>query len=199
MKLRTAATIATSAAAAAAGFLLTRRVHARSFASALIDAAARDIDVTEDIAKNDGRRIREYFAGSRVDPPANWCAAAVTFWVRAAARALSVPMPIAGSLQAKVLGEQLAELAARGRGAWHTAEELRRNPALLKVGDIVVWDRSDPARPETSWFGHVGLVVEIAGETFGTIEGNSGPHGDRVARMKRTLADPRLIGAGRAW
>jgi hypothetical protein len=189
-----------SAAAGALALLWPRRARARGgFGEALVAAAVADLGVSEDIGQNDGRRIREYFSGSRVKPPANWCAAATTTWIREAARAFGVAPPIPGSLQAKQLRDQIREAARRPEGAarWHEAEELRRDPGLLRPGMVVIWDRSDPARPETSWQGHVGIVVgRPEGRTFATVEGNSGEQGDRVARMSRSLADPRLLGAG---
>ncbi len=197
--MRTILVTAASVAAAAGGFLLVRRAGARSFAEALVRAALADVGVREDLGHNDGRRIREFFRSWPVQPPANWCAAATSFWIRKAAGELGIAAPIAGSLQAKAIMDQIQR--AGGVAQWHSAEELRRAPALARAGDVVVWDRSDPARPETSWQGHVGVVLRVdpaAGE-LETVEGNSGPTGDQVARMRRTLRDPRLLGIGRAW
>ncbi|EYF01886.1 CHAP domain-containing protein [Chondromyces apiculatus] len=202
MQRKLVGALCASAAAAAASFavVVVAAPRRRTFAEALLAHAVADLEVREDIGPNDGRRIREYFAGSRVTPPANWCAAAVSFWLRAAARELTIPPPIEGSLQAKQIATQLERAAQAGRGRWTSAPELRRDPAALRAGDVVVWDRSDPAKPETSWFGHVGVVAGgAAGGAFDTVEGNSGPTGDRVARMRRRLDDPRLLGAGRAW
>lgn len=170
-----------------------------SIADGIVRAARADLDVREE-GKNDGPRIRQYFEGSNITPPANWCAAATTTWIREAAREAGLRPPIPGSMQAKKIGEQIRELASTGAAdaAWHSAEDLRRDPSLLRPGDVVVWDRSDPAKPETSWYGHVGVVAST-GRSFTSIEGNSGQVGDRVAEMPRTVDDPRLIGAGRAW
>ncbi|MCC6554013.1 MAG: CHAP domain-containing protein [Polyangiaceae bacterium] len=198
MNPRALAAIA-SAAGAAGGFAAILLLSRRSFARELVAAAVEDLGVREDLGRNDGVAIRAFFRGWPVQPPANWCAAAATAWLRRAASRLRVPAPIPGSLKAKEIGAQLADLAAGGRGQWFGATELRARPELLQVGDLVVWDRSDPARPETAWQGHVGVVVDAGGVSFQSIEGNSGPVGDRVARMSRSLADPRLLGAGRAW
>jgi hypothetical protein len=181
--------------------LWPRRARARGrFGEELVAAALADLrrGVREDLGPNDGRRIREYFAGSRIQPPANWCAAATSTWIREAARAVGVAPPVSGSLQAKELREQIREAARRpgSTARWFEVEELRRSPALLRAGLIVVWDRSDPDRPETAWLGHVGVCVRsAAGRSFEAVEGNSGP-GDRVARMTRSVDDPRLLGAG---
>lgn len=180
---------------------LGRRGSAAPLGDAIVRAARADLNVRE-VTKNDGPRIREYFAESGINPPANWCAASTTTWVREAAAALGLAPPIAGSMQAKKIGDQLRELSASGAAGarWFTAEDIRRDPSLLLPGDAVIWDRSDPAKPETSWYGHVGVVASPASaRSFTTIEGNSGQLGDRVAEMTRSVDDPRLIGAGRAW
>jgi CHAP domain-containing protein len=171
-----------------AGVALLARPRPR-FASELVRAATADLGVREEGA-DDGPRVRAYLAAVGVDAPADWCAAAVSAWLRAAAGAALVPVPVAGSAGAKRLGEQV-------RGApgatWWDGAQLRAEPSRLQRGDVVVWDRG-------GWRGHVGVVVEAPrGGLFRTIEGNSGPMGDRVARMRRSLADVRLVGAGRAW
>lgn len=184
--------------------LLAVTLRARSaaaggvFADALLRAARRDLDrgIREDIGKNDGERIRQYFAGSGITPPANWCAAAVTTWIREAALEAGVaPPPIAGSMQAKKIRDQIEEA-----GQWFDADAVRADPSIVRPGMIAVWDRSQPGKPETSWFGHVGVIVgPSGGGTFPTIEGNSGQMGDRVAAVDRRLDDPKLLGVGAAW
>ena len=73
----------------------------------------------------------------------------------------------------------------------------RIKPADVVPGVIAFWDRSTPGRPDTSWHGHVGPVCEHAiGAAFGTIEANSGPTGQEVARMVRRLDDPKFLGIG---
>jgi hypothetical protein len=42
----------------------------------------------------------------------------------------------------------------------------------------------------------VGVVEAVQGDELVTIEGNSGPATDRVARMRRRLDDPMLLGGG---
>jgi hypothetical protein len=178
-------------------YRLVRRGAAESFATRLVNAVFADLKagVHEDIAPNDGHRIREYFEGSGLTPPANWCAAAVTTWIREAAEETDEPPPIQGSMQAKKIRDQIIE-----NGEWFSAEQLRKNPSLVKPGMIVVWDRSKPDDPSTSWWGHVGVIVSFADTgAFKTIEGNSGTDGTRVAEVTRKLDDPKLLGAGAAW
>jgi hypothetical protein len=58
---------------------------------------------------------------------------------------------------------------------------------------IAVWDRSDPARSSTAWWGHIGVVSQVAASGFHSVEGNSG---DRVAENEHALSDSKLLGAG---
>jgi peptidoglycan hydrolase-like protein with peptidoglycan-binding domain len=153
---------------------------------ALLAAARADLGVREE-RTNDGARIREYFAGTGVTPPAHWCAAALRFWLRAAARAAGVTAPIAGSVGAKAT---MAQLQAAHR--WITADDLRREPARLRPGQIVVWHRGAPG----AYTGHIGVVATVSGRSFTTIEGNSGAASNAVATMARSLADVNLLGCG---
>jgi hypothetical protein len=77
-------------------------------------------------------------------------------------------------------------------GLWVPAQSI--TPADLTPGAVIVWQRGRPG----SWMGHIG-VVDQPGEPghVWTVEGNSGPRGDCVARMDRKLDDPRLFGIGR--
>lgn len=154
---------------------------------ALLEAARADLHVVEE-RTNDGKRIREYFAGTGVTPPAYWCAAAMRFWLRAAAKSIGVTPPIAGSVGAKVFAAQFERA-----GRWVHATDLRREPHRLRPGMIVVWHRGAPNAPT----GHIGVVATVTGAwKFTTIEGNSGDRGDRVAERSHNLADGNLLGAG---
>jgi hypothetical protein len=57
---------------------------------------------------------------------------------------------------------------------------------------IVVWHRGAPG----AWTGHVGVVSQADEQRFRSIEGNSGPAGDRVAEMQHHLGEANLLGAG---
>ncbi|MDC0746690.1 CHAP domain-containing protein [Polyangium mundeleinium] len=155
---------------------------------ALLAAAQRALrqGVAETFA-NTGPVVDRYLAAVGISPPANWCAAAVTAWMREAYMGLGGPPPIAGGARAKAFKEQL-----EARGTWIPAAKL--TAAKVRPGDIAVWHRGDPG----SWMGHIGVVesVDRDGKGFHTIEGNSGTKSDRVALMYRTFADPRLLGIG---
>jgi peptidoglycan hydrolase-like protein with peptidoglycan-binding domain len=153
----------------------------------LLEQARTDLGVREE-TPNDGRRIRQYFAGTGVTPPAHWCAAAMRFWLRTAAHELRVEPPIKGSVGAKVWMQQLEKA-----GRWIHAVDLRREPHRLRPGMIVVWHRGAP----NAATGHIGVVATVTGAwKFTTIEGNSGDRSNEVAERSHNLSDGNLLGAG---
>lgn len=156
----------------------------RLLGRALLDLAA---GVHEEGGHNDGPRVRGMLATVGCAPPANWCAAAVSTWLREAERDLGTVAPIKACAGAKGL---MAELQKLDR--WTGVGDLRAKPELARPGSIVVWHRGAPG----AWTGHVGVVERLDGDTLVTVEGNSGPAGDRVARMRRPLSDPNLLGVG---
>lgn len=157
----------------------------------VLAAAIRDLEagVDEDLGKNDGTEIREMakMSPGGWGPGGNWCAVAASAWL-----AVGAPGLVTGSHGAKALKDQLRH--ARGV-TWYTAAQLRATPLVLRPGAVCFWDRAVPGRPETSWWGHVGIFERLDGKDPLCIEGNSGADGRRVARMPRPLADPRLLGA----
>ncbi len=161
------------------------------FAAEVLAAARRDLfdEATgagvREVAGNSGPRVNALLRAVHVAPPANWCAAAVTSWLRAAEAATGLPSPIAGSAGAKAV---MAQLQAKSR--WWPKHDLPGRP--IEAGMIVVWHRGDPG----AWTGHIGVVENAESDRLETIEGNSGPAGDRVARMRRLLSDPMLLGVG---
>lgn len=170
---------------------------APTLAEALVSAARADLGVGEDLGKNDGKRIRELAdllpanVTTRWTPGANWCAVAAFGWFVQACNAIGIPVPIIGTHGAKAL---LAQLKAEGYG-YINALVIKKGAVLLP-GAIVFWDRAQPGKPQTEWWGHVGVVVDSgAGTKFQTIEGNNGPLGDKVCLMQRTRSDKQLIGA----
>lgn len=167
-----------------------------TLSDAILVAARADLvaGIREDWGHNDGPMIRKYSAPFDTPPGSNWCALAVADWIHRGAVLLGVEPPIAGSPGAKATMDQI--MAADGC-LWFDVDALRANPALVKPGMVPVWDRSDKTRPETSWWGHIGVVSSVGtGGTFKAIEGNSGAASDRVTEMARSLNDVRLLGMG---
>ena len=168
---------------------------------AVLAAAREDLAAgVHETAHNDGDEIRKlYLDPAKIPPGSNWCAAAFWSWLRRACAAVGVPMPIPGSSGAKEIMTQIQHAAKLDPAVqWISAEEARARPELVEEGMVVIWDRSDPEKPATSWWGHIGVVAgSVASGMFPTVEGNSGPVGDRVAGMVRALRDPKLLGFGR--
>lgn len=148
--------------------------------------AALEAGVAE-TSPNDGPVVGQYLRDAGVTPPASWCAAAARAWMHAAAKRLGIAPPVQGSPGAKAF---VAQLDAVGR--WTPREKL--TAADLLPGRIIAWHRGAPG----AWTGHIGVIERYDGNgQIHTIEGNSGPNGDRVARMMRRLDDPLLLGVGR--
>ena len=142
-------------------------------------------NVREDLGRNDGHRIREYLAPWNLKPPQNWCSVAVAAWLRQACELHGLEQPIAGSPGAQATMAQLKKA-----GLWVAASKITDDD--LQPGNIVVW-----RRPPATWTGHIGLLERMSGGEMVCIEGNSGSKADRVARMRRRLDDPLLLGIGR--
>lgn len=78
------------------------------------------------------------------------------------------------------------------RGAWVPAARVREGwrPA---VGDLAIYDRSQPGKPETSWWGHVDRVSEVGETSYRNLGANEGANGSWVEAW--TAYDhPRLLG-----
>lgn len=161
---------------------------------AILSVARADLmaGIREDLGPNDGRDIRRlYLDPLGVSPGSRWCASCLTSWLKRGAALAGVAPIITGSPGAKAI---MAQLVSAGR--WVPRSQLA---GRLRPGWACVWDRSVAGKPETSWWGHVGIAETVDGQSFTAIEGNSGPLGDRVALMQRSLDDPKLLGAGPLW
>jgi hypothetical protein len=171
-----------------AGIGLVRAIFFKpSFASALVDAASVDVGVLEGSS-----RVTQMLANYGIHQPVNWCAVAVGSWIRDAANALGVPMPIPGSASAKSTMLQFQN-ANNPAVAWVPADLARQQPSYVQPGTVVIWQRGDAG----SWLGHIGVVTSSASNGgFSTIEGNDAGTGDRVARGQRRLDAGSLLGFG---
>ena len=162
--------------------------------AAVVARATWDLEngVREDLGRNDGHRIREYIeiyneqSKRGLGPPLNWCALGFNAWITEAAEQLGIDKPVEGSSGAQATMHQFKAL-----GLWVVRKNL--GVTNLLPGNVVVWKR-----PPKTWTGHIGIIESYDPDkrTMHTIEANSGPMGDRVARMKRSIDDPRLFGVG---
>ncbi|MDB5538956.1 MAG: hypothetical protein JWQ89_683 [Devosia sp.] len=126
---------------------------------------------------NKGPHVAKYLNGI-IDPPAEWCAAFVSFCFKNSGQ----PMPYTYSLGAR---DVLKRMRDKGFGVKVDAA----NPPL--PGDVIVWWRNAP----DSWHGHVGLVHSYVDGLVHTIEGNKTP---KVGKFTYTLgAIDKLLGFAR--
>lgn len=167
----------------ALGFLFQRDPRA-PFGAAVLEAARRSLGVHE-TAPNSGPEIDKWIRELGLTPPAQWCAVAVTHWMRVASLQLGVAMPVRGAAGAKALLGQF-----QGASRALTADQARRE--VLSSGTVLVWDRATPMG--SSFAGHTAIVDVDNGETWLTIEGNTLEND--VRRVVRRKDDPRLMGAG---
>jgi hypothetical protein len=152
-----------------------------SFGANVLAKAKADLGVYEDLGKNDGKRIREYFKNFNMGGGQDWCAAAVSTWMKEAGGG-----PIAGGVGARNVGAQFAQI-----GKWVPRDKI--TPEAMTPGNIVVWSRGGP----DSWKGHIGVLESFDGRnTFTSVEGNSGPRTDRVVVNTHSINDSNLLGVG---
>lgn len=163
------------------------------FGNAVLSVAAEDLNAgIREHGHNAGPEIEElYLKPLGLPTGSNYCASAVTSWIRRAAARRGVPMPVPGSGGAKALGDQFKAI-----GQWKAAP-LR--PEDLEPGDVLVWDRSNPKDPTTEWHGHTAIADAVGTETVWTVEANADrpPPCDAVCMVARPIKDPLLLGRGR--
>ena len=138
-------------------------------------------------SRNDGPRIREYLKPWGLVPPQNWCAVSFCYWLREACERLNIAMPIKGSPAARGCEAQFIE-----NRIW--VPKARFGKSSVVPGNVPIWWRKSPG----DWPGHIGIIEYVDWEKrlMHTVEGNSGPLGNRVARMERRMDDPQLLGVG---
>ena len=160
-----------------------KKYRASSFAEAVLNNAKQDLNegVYEDLGRNDGKRIREYFKHLNSASGQEWCAAAVTAWMKEAGGG-----PVQGSLGAQEVGRQFQ--AAK---KWIPRDKIK--PEDLTPGNIAVWSRGEPG----SGKGHIGVISSSDDSgNFSSIEGNSGPQSNRVYENRHSINDSNLLGIG---
>lgn len=76
---------------------------------------------------------------------------------------------------------------------WHPIPEVLAGRYRPRVGDLAIYDRAQPGRPETSWWGHVDRVTRVFAASFENIGANEGPGG--AWQVQTTdYAHPKLLG-----
>ena len=148
-----------------------------SFGEQVLTNARADLGVYEDLGKNDGKRIREYFKYFNMGAGQNWCAAAVSAWMIEAGGG-----PVAGGVGARNIGNQFAQA-----GRWIPHNKITTE--IMKPGNIAIWARGGP----DSWKGHIGVIESFDGQHFTSIEANAGKSTNSVIRNKHSVNDANLL------
>jgi hypothetical protein len=155
---------------------------------------------------NTGPRVREYLAGclrdlngdGRTDPgehlrltEGNWCAA-FQGW-------LLEKCLLPGEIRPHLYRAGVVEIEADSKklGLFHSRAEFLRGDWSPAVGDLVLWDRSDPKDPSTAWHRHVNRFVRWTDpdwDKFFTIGGNESRTIVEGLYQGGSIHNPRLIG-----
>lgn len=144
---------------------------------------------------NTGPDVIAYFSGARrrgTDAllglkEGNWCAAGASAALYAVLQDGETPPHGWRAAVVELVDD------AKDRGAWAPIEDVRSGAVPPpSVGDLVIYDRSDPANPDSAWWRHVNRVRTWAGDgTFSTIGANEG---DAWGVGQHTLDEPRILG-----
>jgi len=124
-------------------------------------------------------RLREYFAictriinGKEVNlnfKAGNWCSAGVSFSLYESL------LPGETKPHGYRLGVVEVVADCQKAGLWHSTADVKAGKYSIRKGDIIIFDRSTPGKPETAWYRHIGRVQEVgANGSFKCISGNSG-------------------------
>ena len=123
-------------------------------------------------------RIREYFnvcirkVNGQEKPvnfsKGNWCAASASFCME---QSLLPHEEIPHRCRLGVV-EIISDM--QNKGLWIPVDRVRNNKYNIQVGDLIMFDRSQPNKPETMWYRHIGRVYSISTDEFQCISGNSG-------------------------
>ena len=147
---------------------------------------------------NTGPKIREY-----LDPcvrgdkhtdlrltASNWCMA-FSSWCQFQVLALD-EIPAHG-YRAGVVEAVADARSGKFSGKWVPIQEVRKNVWKPSSGDLAIWDRSVPNRPDTAWWRHVNRVVKFADDEgfFTTVGGNEY---DKVRLSSSHITASKLLG-----
>jgi hypothetical protein len=117
----------------------------------------------------------------------NWCAAAAS----AAAAACALPDDNVPHKSRAGVVELVSD--AMKVGAYHTKKAVREGSYAVQRGDLVIFDRSTPGRPETSWWRHVARV-ETAPNDHGRFQTIGGNEADTWSLCWRQMNHTKLLG-----
>lgn len=123
------------------------------------------------------KRIREYFSictrlMNGIETPitlskGNWCCASVSFCMK---QSLLLKEKQPHGYRVGVV-EVVTDMQKTGN--YFTVKNLLENKYSPKIGDLIIFDRSQPGKQETSWYRHIGRFYSINNDSFECISGNS--------------------------
>jgi hypothetical protein len=122
-------------------------------------------------------RIREYFSICTRDidgievpvniSKGNWCAASASFCLK---NALRMGENAPHKFRVGVV-EIVKDL--QSNKSWVPTKSVINKAYRLRIGDLIIFDRSQANKPETAWWRHIGRVFDISDSSFQCISGNS--------------------------
>lgn len=154
--------------------------------------------VKEDAPKSyTSKRIREYFSictrlknGKEVPinlTKGNWCAASASFCLYSCL--------LNGETKPHGFRVGVVEIVEdlKASGLYRPIKEVLNKTYSPKIGDVIIFDRSNPNDPSTAWFRHIGRVYDLNLNSFDCISGNSG---GKWAITKHKYTQSNLLGFG---
>jgi hypothetical protein len=144
-------------------------------------------------------RLREYFSIctrliNGVEVPqkgfakGNWCAASASFCMH------NSLLPGEDPPHGCRLGVVEIVTDLQRKGLWVPTSQVSNGSYRMKVGDLIIFDRSQPGKPETAWYRHIGRIHELSTTGFSCISGNSG---GCWKISNHTLSQANLLGFGK--
>jgi hypothetical protein len=144
-------------------------------------------------------RLREYFSictrltnGKEVPltgfSAGNWCAAGASFCLH---ESLLPGETLPHGYRLGVV-EVVSDLSVRG--LYHKVDEVRNGTYQIKKGDVIIFDRSNPSNPASTWWRHIGRVYST--DNHGNFQCISGNNGGRWKISNHKLSQPTLLGFG---
>lgn len=98
----------------------------------------------------------------------NWCAASVSFCLKNSL--------LSGEVAPHGYRVGVIEIVSdlQNIGSWKPITSIKSKMYSPVIGDLVIFDRSQPGNPATSWYRHIGRVYDLTEQGFRCISGNSG-------------------------
>lgn len=150
----------------------------------VLDVAISEIGKGEKGKNNAGPDIEKYLNGI-AEPPANWCAAFISYCFKTATDHLDIGMPFEYTLSAR---HMMNQIEFKGTGTIQKTDP--------EAGDLLfLWRGS-----KNSWMGHVGIIENVSEKFIHTIEGNRGSYPSKVRpEIYPINYIPCLLGYGRIY